>query len=424
MKASLKEGRVLLIGGSLLIWAILLVLFAGYGYEKTWALWGIHPGGSQFFFDFRLIPGTMDTLRMGLDPTVANPGDPDGRIFNYPRIWYLLALTGLSQDDTLWIGILTIVLFFIGAILFPAKLGKPAALLMLLVLFSPAAMMLYERANVDLAIFFLCALAVVLGESAAAVSVGIVFFASLLKLFPYVGMIIFASKGRKTFLTYLLISGILFGLYIFFTTRNVQASWNETMRGRDISYGANVVVMYFAHFINSTLKQWIDRDAIPLAFQILAYLPAVLIGLILFWLGLRARERMAVSSQRNLNAFWMGAAIYVSTFLLGNNWDYRLAFLVFLIPQLYEWTRSDNGRRRVLSIFALATVLISCWYLFYNRHPYDTSYPIPFVFDEITNWSLFGTLTYLLGASLPEWASALVHWPGELPAAQYEGEKL
>ncbi|MEW6402610.1 MAG: hypothetical protein AB1649_12475 [Chloroflexota bacterium] len=410
----LKDGRVQLISGTLLTWAALLALFASYGYEKTWALWGVHPGGSQFFFDWRLIPGTVDTLRMGLDPTVENPGDPDGRIFNYPPIWYLLLLTGISQGDTLWIGILMIVMYFVGVFLFPERIGKMEVLLMLLVLFSPAAMMLYERGNVDLAIFFLCALAVTFAENRTILSAGLIFCASLLKLFPFVGMIILASKGRRTFFTYLLASALLFGLYIFFTTRNVETSWNATMRGRDISYGTNVVVMYFAHFLNSNLKQWIERDAMPLAFKLIAYIPAVLILLASFWSGLRTREKLSASSQRNLNAFWMGAAIYVSTFLLGNNWDYRLAFLIFVIPQLLEWSRLGIGWQRALSIFALACVLISCWYLFYNRHPYDSNYPIPFVFDEIINWALFGNLTYLLANSMPEWLTSLIQRPVSL----------
>lgn len=418
MKVWLQSGKALLIGASLLMWAILIILFANFGYEKTWQLWGVHRGGSQFFFDFRLIPGAIDTLRMGLDPTVANPGDPDGRIFNYPPIWYLLAYTGISQDDTLWIGILMIFAFFIGVFLFPERLGKRDALLMLLVLFSPAAMLLYERANVDLVIFFLCALAVTLSETSTALSAGIVFFASLLKLFPYVGMVMFASKGRKVFLSSLLVTGIAFALYVFLTTRNVQASWNDTMRGRDISYGANVIVMYFAHFLNSTLKQWIDRDAIPVAFRLIAYVPAVLIVLLSFWWGVRKRERLLAASQRNLNAFWMGAAIYLGTFLLGNNWDYRLAFLILVIPQLSEWSRLGNSRQRSWSVFALACVLISCWYLFYNRHPYDPAYPLPFVFDEIVNWSLFANLARLLGASLPEWVASVVYRPMSLLRAE------
>ncbi len=414
MKSIFRDGRFWLIAVSLLMWAILCDLFLSYGYEKTWALWGVHPGGAQFFFDWRLIPGTIDTLRMGLDPTIANPGDPDGRIFNYPSIWYLLALTGISQDDTLWIGILMIILFFLGAFLFPEKPGKIEAILMLLVLFSPAAMMLYERANVDLIIFFLCALAVIFSQNATGVSVGLVFFASLLKLFPYVGMIIFTSKGKNRFFSSLLITGVPFVFYILLTARNVQASWNDTMRGRDISYGANVIVMYFAHFLNSTLKQWMDRDAIPVAFKIISYLPAVVIVLVLFWMGLRRNGRLTASSQRNLSAFWMGAAIYVGTFLLGNNWDYRLVFLLFLIPQLSEWSRPGTGRQRALSNFGLVCVLLSCWYLFYNRHPYDTNYPIPFVFDEVINWSLFADLAYLLGQSMPEWVRSLAYQPMSL----------
>ena len=49
-----------------------------------------------------------------------------------------------------------IMLFFIGVFLFPQNLTISDALWMLFVVFSPASMLLYERGNVDLIVFFLC----------------------------------------------------------------------------------------------------------------------------------------------------------------------------------------------------------------------------------------------------------------------------
>ncbi|HVN15641.1 MAG TPA: hypothetical protein VMT73_07855 [Anaerolineales bacterium] len=398
-----SKEKLILVIAILGMWAILGLLFIFYGYIPTWRLWRI-PALSPFFFDFRLIPGMVQTLRMGLDPTVTNPGDPIGRIFNYPRIWYLLAYTNLSQSDTLWVGILLIILFFVAVMLFPGKLKKLDILLMMLVLFSPAAMLLYERANVDLFIFFLCALAVAVSEAAVITSVVIVLFAAVLKLFPFFGMGMFLFKEKRVFLWLLIPSTIVFIFYLLVTSHNVQASWSLTQRGNDISYGANVVVAHFKHDIRFISKQWItDKASIPTIFSNISYAAALLIALVSLWIGLQARQRLTTLSQRNLNAFWMGGAIYVGTFLLGNNWDYRLAFLVLIVPQVSEWIHQSTGRQRGAMILTMSLIVVSCWYMMYSSFVTEAYRDYSFIFDELVDWSLFAALAYLLAASVPEW---------------------
>ena len=104
----------ILLGGIVLIWAILGVSFINYGYGATWRLWGV-PTESPYFLDFRLIPAMAQNIRHGLDPAVRNPGDPLNRVFNYPSAWHILAYTGLSMRDTRAIGIALICLFFIAS---------------------------------------------------------------------------------------------------------------------------------------------------------------------------------------------------------------------------------------------------------------------------------------------------------------------
>ena len=110
----------------------------------------------------------------------------------------------------------------------------------------------------------------------------------------------------------------------------------------------------------------------------------------------------------------MGAAIYVGTFLLGNNWDYRLAFLVILVPQLVEWMRSSRKAYRLAAISSMVLVLLSCWHLWIMEMPavsilYSVDDPKRFwiVVDEIFNWMLFACLAYLLVASAPDWVKEL-----------------
>lgn len=103
----------------------------------------------------------------------------------------------------------------------------------------------------------------------------------------------------------------------------------------------------------------------------------------------------------------MGASIYLGTYLLGNNWDYRLAFLVLVVPQLSQWILGERGTRRFVSAGVLIASFISCWHLLLNIDlpfiPLKDPINRIFVFDELVNWLMVPGFAYLLVASFPEW---------------------
>jgi hypothetical protein len=103
----------------------------------------------------------------------------------------------------------------------------------------------------------------------------------------------------------------------------------------------------------------------------------------------------------------MGASIYIGTFLLGNNWDYRLAFLVLVLPQLLEWTRSSIKKYRTVARASLFGVIASCWHfvLWYSSflNFFQGSKEVWFALDEFLNWMLVAGFAYLLLASAPDW---------------------
>jgi uncharacterized membrane protein len=103
----------------------------------------------------------------------------------------------------------------------------------------------------------------------------------------------------------------------------------------------------------------------------------------------------------------MGASIYVGTFLLGNNWDYRLAFLIFVIPQLSQWFYLENKKQRYVAIGTMLAVILSCWHMVFLIDvpfiPLENEIDRFVVFDELIKWLLLMGLTYLLTATLPDW---------------------
>ena len=117
--------------------------------------------------------------------------------------------------------------------------------------------------------------------------------------------------------------------------------------------------------------------------------------------------QLSPSDDRNLAAFRMGASIYVGTFLLGNNWDYRLAFLIFVVPQLSQWFYSENKKQRYIAIGTMLAVILSCWHMVFLLDipfiPFDNEIDRFVVVDELINWLLLMGLAYLLAASIPSW---------------------
>ena len=156
---------------------------------------------------------------------------------------------------------------------------------------------------------------------------------------------------------------------------------------------------------------WFISSQIDLILKIGPIVLALILILVAGIFGLRNSRSPLVSSERNLAAFRMGASIYVGTFLLGNNWDYRLAFLILVVPQLLGWTRSSDKEYRYAALANLFVVMASCWHFVIWYSPLlnfsETSTEVWFVMDEILNWVLVPGFVYLLFASFPDWVREL-----------------
>lgn len=397
-----NKGKSLLVAGIVLMWVFLGILFNWYGYEETWQLWGV-PTEMPPFKDFRLIPGSAESFRNGFEPSITNPGDPNGRIFNYPAFWRLFFYTNITQDDTVWIVVLMLVLFFLGVILFPNRLSIPGAFWMLLIVFSPASMLLYERGNADLIVFLLCVLVILAVGYSANLTMGLILFGAVVKMFPFFGITVLLSESKRRFYLFAVAGVIFMVVYSILTFNSQSAAWNTTMRGDGISYGAFVLITRFNYYAQHYLPDFLSFSQWMLLFEGLA-LVLILLAVIP---AVRNSSPLLSSSDRNLAAFRMGASIYVGTFLLGNNWDYRLAFLVFVIPQLSEWFHLENGRRRRIAIGVMTAVILSCWHIVFLIDipfiPFENEIDRIVLFDELINWLLLMGLSYLLLASVPDW---------------------
>lgn len=389
-----KKTLLLALCSGIILFCLLLKFV---GYQRTWQLWGI-PTMSPCFADLRIITGGAESKQMGHDPLVSNPGDPWGRPLNYPRVWQGLYLLGIDQHHAVHLGIAFAALLAVGLLLATPKCDGRTVAVLMLVLFSPAVLLGVERGNTDIFIFFLLSMAILLiGRSYWGAAV-VVFAAFVLKLFPVFAYAGLFRERRSLFFKVSLLAFCGAALYAVITFNDLVLISRTTPRAAYWSYGVNVAWTEFGRHIGG-LKRFA---------QAISYL-AVLAGFVWAFRGLcRRSEDYSEADSAGVDAFRVGSGVFVGTFLLGNNWDYRLVFLLFVVPHLMYLARHAPKLAR-LSTITICGIAVSVWHLLIARilTPLSGGGTLSLIVDEAANWIVFFGLLYLLFQHMPDWAKQI-----------------
>lgn len=350
------------------------------------SLWNISTM-NPFFADIRVITGYNETVMLGKNPLIDNIGDPWGRPMNYPPIWALFAeITKIDHNDAFIFGVFNISLYIVGFLLFTNNLVKNSSLsiALLLTFFSPASIMVMERGNIDMIVFFLVSISILaIYYNKVSIFFILTIFASIIKVFPIVTIVALSNKKIKKFIIYSSISLFIFGLYIALNLEHFYLIKQGTPQPTGFAYGFNVIWM----IVNKKLGY--DYG---LVVKIFSYV------ILLFWIlflfkTYRDRECFHISNSYSLESFKIGSLIFLFTFMLNNNFDYRLVFLIFVIPQMLEWCfdESLSKKIRILSAVGIFSIIYTMWYLVLIK----VFGLIAAAFDEILNSITFFILSYL-----------------------------
>jgi hypothetical protein len=369
--------------------AVVGLSFAACGYRATYEVWNV-PVFESPFLDMQAITGSAESLKAGYDPAIENPFDPTHRLFNYPRIWYPFLLLGIGRAGTVPLAVATLALFFLALAVLPKNVDRLTVILLAVTAFSPALMLAYERGNVDLVFFSAVALAVLLVETAPLASCALLAASTLFKVFPFFAVALLLDKDERKNLSH--VAGVL-GLVLLYTVmarEDLARVFAVTPKGYEPSYGATVIPLFVANVLGK------DAHLLTPGLSVLA---ACLLGAAVVF-GLRRSAQRPPCERRDVRAFWAGAGIYTGTFMLGNNWDYRLMFVLLTIPALAVWVR---GQDNVVPRITLGALVVSCWYLVIKKLLERTGTHMAFWIDETANWALLAGMAYLLSASMPRW---------------------
>ena len=263
---------------------------------------------------------------------------------------------------------------------------------------SPAVLLGVERGNIDLLMFFFASISALTIRRSYILSTFAIMTGFVLKLFPIFGAAVIFKAERKKFVLYMSIILAFSLLYAYATLPDLLQIRSGTPKSTGLSYGMNVFWMRLS-VINQNLGLYA---------RFLSYFLVLLIFLTSFSAAIINRKVVSLASYDNiyLDSFRVGSAIYIGTFLLGNNFDYRLMFLIFVIPQLTFWSERPIDQVTVISKIVLLAIYISLWYLVISKVmtflPYGNY--ASYVLDEMVNWIVFSGLVYLFLLSLPTWA--------------------
>jgi len=352
------------------------------------------------FADLRVITAAYDSANLNYDPTVSNICDPWKRPFNYPQIWMVFSLLGITQKHTNMIGIALAFIFYLCLVcLVIPRTNLKTSIIYILAALSPAVILGVERGNTDLIIFVILALALLgLRKNQLltnVVSYLLILLSSILKIYPIFALNALLKEKGKSYLIVLGICVLIFLGYCVLTYDDLLMINKNTEKTIYWSYGNMIIFSYWAALAANLSS--IDISLL----NILTRAASLILSLVTIILAINSYNKLKQDEKyftcNYINGFRIGCSIYIGTFLLGYNFYYRLIFLLFCIPQLIEWSKLKSIIS--LSHVTLLLIVISMWSTVWVNF----ENPLPVSIIEGVNWVIFFSLTSLLLLTSPEW---------------------
>lgn len=391
--------------------AAYLIVLVGLGGQPAWDRLGV-PDIQPNFADMRSVTSAWECDRQGTQVLPSNPCDPWGRPANYPTAWLWPSALGLGQEVTAPLGVATGVIFFVSFLVLIGAPGLREALLYSAVAISPTVMLGVERANADLLLFALVVAAIHVfrrGSAGRLVAYVLLLVAAVLKLYPALAWGVLLRQSRRLAL---ISGGVIVGLfatYVVATFDTIRVISEVVSQIVPVQYGADVGIDSLQSWAaDKAGLSWLAETGDWLTAVTLAAGVAAIAGIA--WRRRSLGEVVRRSIDVHTDAFVAGAGIYVFSFILWHNWDYRLIFLLMTLPQLVVWTRASQSPvpvPRLTLVALLGTLWLSVPLTvdlgFWNPAlDFITLDDLGLSLDEVLNWVLFVSLGVgLLLATVP-----------------------
>jgi hypothetical protein len=383
--AGLPYGRALVLA---ILYGYLTWLVALGGQSQWGQLWV--PALQPSFLDLHSVTSAWECTRKGIEVIESNPCDYGQRPANYPRLWLLPSALGLGQGVTIALGIAIAILFLGSFLLLVRGATVGEGIVYGAALVSPAVMLGVERGNVDILMFALLVFALLAFRLRAfegrVAGHAMLLLAGMLKLFPVLAWGVLLRQTRRWRIAGTGIVVAAFSVYVLVTLDDIRTILRVIPQVLGFSYGADIGVIAVRTWLSHHVWGALANPTVGRATIDTCVLLACALALALAWRRRDVGRPMPDERSTALDAFVAGAGIFVGSFALLHNWDYRLAFLLLTLPQLVRWAGASTSpvpAPRLTLAAVLGTLWLSEWL--------SGNYPaLPL--EEALNWLIFITL--------------------------------
>ena len=383
---------------------ILIVAVATYlGIVATGRLvWGVDlwpylgvPPGRSLFFDARNVTAAWESERLGFDPLYENPRDPWRRPLMYLRPWLLLGVLGLDQSHTVILSTILIAAMFVSFALLIGRVTAGTGIVFAFALCSPAVMLAVERANMDIALFSIVTASILLWRVRPGVahvaSPILILVGATAKIYPVFALPAFVVSRSRSAARAAWLCLAAFAVYCAYSLRDIAHVAEIATQGEQFSYGARILPAHLYHQLG--IARWSGPAALKQAIAVvpLAFVSVAFAIRVQRHLSPRSDETTVASA--SLVALHVGALIYLGTFAVANNFDYRLVFLLLTLPQLVAWACVPAHRLSRLALATLVAIIALLWVGSLSQWLN--------LWDELASWAVAGLLAAVVAATVP-----------------------
>ena len=372
----------------------ILIFYLSLNYNVWISVWGFLkiPPNTIPFSDFKAHLLFLQCGELGIsiseECTLIPSGN--GKISTHPRIWiYLFDILNLKNTLIYNLSIITLLtLYFYTLISFIVNTNQRLAKLFLVVLFfSTSNFIMIERLSTDLIIFLLVYF--LLNQKNKILQSFIIFTGFVLKYYPIFLISLLIEKKRDILI---FVFFLLFFTLFFYYEEIKLVNNNIVEMALPIAYGSRTMLKAFFHlseeynfFLNNQNINFF-RNLVMLMFFIYAFL-LIIVGY---------KEKILININNEIDKFFLsGASIYVGTFIIGANVDYRLMFLILTIPHLIK-----------LKFGILRYLILVCYFVSFNSFYFlsgevlSYSFFIKSTFIFLCKFIIFSLLSILIGLQL------------------------
>ncbi len=325
---------------------------------------------------------------------------PDGnaKISTHPKIWiHLVDFLNLQKEYIYNIFIITVyTIYFFSLIKLFLEFKEIKSRIFFSIFFiSTTNLILIERFSTDIFIFIIVFL--VLNIKRNYLKSLLILFGVSLKYYPIFLLSIFISNKK-----YLLLNCLFFFLFIsiFYFDQIKLVSENILEVALLIAYGARTLAKAFYHL--STEYDFFITDRNYHYFKNFIILLTSLYCLVIFITGYLFSKIKINNISNNFDAYFIsGASIYIGTFIIGSNFDYRLIFLILTIPYIIN---INNFYLKFLLITSI-TISINSFLFQHSEYLFLSEinhwiYYTKAAFVYLCKFLILSFLCFLLGSNL------------------------